>query len=739
MSLTMVVRRLLSYARPYPWKLVLLALGILIEILWQTLLPMSLPTLVDKAILPGDRHMLLLVLGVLGAGLVVSTIAAIGRDYLYARLSATVQNDLRRGIYSHLMRLSADFYSRTKVSDVMARFTTDLQTVDAALVFSLPVALINAGMVVWCAFLLLNLEWRLGLLTIVTLPLCFIGPRLLSPRATEASYNLKVEEGRVANVVQETVSAHTVVRVFNLQKRLIEAFREQVARLFSATARFQFLSSMVTRTPNLAIVIVLLSVVGSGAWLAVQGAMTVGAFVAFYALFQSISGAVAEVSLGVPALLGASGGIKRIEELLAERPRVVDRSGARNAGRLEREMALENVDFSYTGATRTLAGTSLTIRRGWIVGLVGGSGSGKSTVLSLLNRTYDPDAGRVTLDGLDLRDLTQESLRAQIAVVPQETFLFNISLLENIRIGRPSATVDDVERAARAAEIHSIIAALPEGYDTVAGERGGRLSGGQRQRVAIARALLQDPAVLLLDEATSALDPAAEESINATIEKLRGERTIVMVTHRLAAVVNADRIYVFDSGRMVEQGTHGQLLQCNGAYRKLWDKQNGIAVTPDGEQAAITPDWLKSVPAFAPLAEGQLADLAKRFAAEHFPEGRWIIREGDPGRKYYVIARGQVEVTRLQADGLEQRVACLQTGDQFGEMALLNNAPRNASVRAVTPTLVLALDRHAFQALISATPGLRERIEDVARAQQARAAAVYAAASGNRSTHDEGL
>src|SRR5262249_21204283 len=248
------------------------------------------------------------------------------------------------------------------------------------------------------------------------------------------------------------------------------------------------------------------------------------------------------------------------------------------------------------------------------VAFVGASGSGKSTMLSLILRFYDPQRGRVVLDGRALPEVTQESLRAQIGVVFQEPFLFNVSVRENIRLGRPVASDKEVEEAARAAEMHDILAALPQGYDTPAGERGGRFSGGQRQRIALARALIADPSILLLDEATSALDPATETSINATLERVGRGRTGISASHRLAHATRADRICVFDGGHLVEAGRHDELLRRDGAYRKLWDKQAGFTVSEEGDRAEVGVDRLRSMPILAELEPAMLTELSREFA-----------------------------------------------------------------------------------------------------------------------------
>jgi ATP-binding cassette subfamily B protein len=390
--------------------------------------------------------------------------------------------------------------------------------------------------------------------------------------------------------------------------------------------------------------------------------------------------------------------------VLGEPVDVTDAPQAAPLAPLSRELRFDHVDFSYTRDKPTLRGVDFTLPAGGWYALVGTSGCGKSTTLSLIMRFYDPVKGRVLLDGEDVRSHPVSSLRAQMGVVLQESFLFNLSVRENIRYGRVDATDADVEAAARAAEIHDAILALPEGYDTLVGERGGRLSGGQRQRVGVARALVRNPRLLLLDEATSALDPHTEAALNATLRRVGRDRTVISVTHRLDAVTQADRILVFDLGQLVEQGTHAELLAGDGLYAQLWQQQHG---SPGEVEARL----LARVPIFRPLAPAQIAALAGLVATERFAAGEPIVREGEPGDRLFILTRGLVEVVAEGPAGRPRRLAELRDGDYFGEVALLRRSARTASVRALSPTTALVLARQPFLALLEANPDLRAAFE----------------------------
>jgi len=326
-------------------------------------------------------------------------------------------------------------------------------------------------------------------------------------------------------------------------------------------------------------------------------------------------------------------------------------------------------------------------------------------------RLYDPCEGAICIDGVDLRHATEQSLREQMSYVPQESFLFNISIRENIRLGNMKATDAQVEQAAKAAEIHDIILKMPHRYETLVGERGGRLSGGQRQRIALARAILRKPEILILDEATSSLDAATEEAVNQTIERMAKGCTILSVTHRLSSIVNVDRIFVLEAGCVTEQGTHPELLAARGLYLRLWEKQTGLALADDGRRATVTPERLRQVPIFSELPE-ELIEAAIHFlGTEQYPAGRVIVQEGDMGNRLYIIVRGKVEVVRDSEPG---PLRVLETGDYFGEIALLRAVPRTATVRTLLPSVFLSIDRSEFDLLMERAPELRLRLEKTA-------------------------
>jgi ATP-binding cassette subfamily B protein len=421
---------------------------------------------------------------------------------------------------------------------------------------------------------------------------------------------------------------------------------------------------------------------------------------------------VGELASGLPDLIESSAGMQRVHELLEEEPEVTDAPGAVALPRFSGEITLKKVKFRYSGDKLNLDDVSMTIPAQSKVAFVGPSGCGKSTVLNLIMRFYDPDEGSVCFDGMDIRGIAQNSLRSHISLVSQDSFLYDTSIRENIRMGRRDASDEEVEEAAKLAEIHDIIQAMPEGYDTLVGEGGGRLSGGQRQRVALARAIVADPALLVLDEATSALDPGTAASVIRTLERISRGRTMIFVTHRLESARIADLVFVFDEGRLAEHGPHEQLLQENGVYARLWQRQAGFSLDQKGD-AKVEATRLREIPFLSKLDDATLTRIAPLFVTEHYAHGRVVIQEGDRGDRFYIIVRGQVEESRTIPGGKSEQLAVREDGDYFGQIALLRKVPRPGTYRALSDCTLLSLANEHFQRLMEVAPELHEAMEQV--------------------------
>jgi ATP-binding cassette subfamily B protein len=575
------------YLKNYKKILTFVGLGVLVETLFNVFMPLSLKFLIDDALGEEDFQALYVILGVLAAAGIFTSIVAVWYERWDARLAASIIADVRANLFEHVQNLPAAYFARTKRGEILSRFSIDLSAFEGSIKSfansaALPFLELIAGII-----LMLFLNWQLAAVALLVFPITLIGPRILTPKAVQANYEQKLNESAVLGMVQENIAAQAVVKAFSLQRRTFGWFTMRNNDVRRKTASAVFLSTMVERTVTISVLLLHLVVLAIGAYLATKGQITIGTFVTFESAFWEVSYNIAHLMHFIPVSIQAAAAVRHIQELLDEPTRGADdRPGAPDLPRITNDITFDRVTFQYEGSeTPVLDNFSLKLKVGKTIAIVGPSGSGKSTLLNLILRLYTPDEGRVTIDGVDIRRVTRESLRKSMAVVFQENMLFNMSIRENIRLGKEGATDEEVEQAARKAEIHRYIMSLPQKYDTLVGERGDTLSGGQRQRIAIARAIVRNPSVLLLDEATSALDQTTEAAINKTLMKLAKGRTMIFSTHRLTSVVDMDEIIVISGGRAIERGSHQKLLAANGVYRRLWDDQSH---TPHAE--ADKPD-----------------------------------------------------------------------------------------------------------------------------------------------------
>lgn len=557
-------------------KVSLILLGLLLEASYTSAIPLGFKCLIDDAIPSHDLYTFALVLGSLMVGAVVVAGAGLYRDYVYAQVCAAALSDIRQRMFDHLQRLSLGFFSRAESGTIVSRFSLDLSTVEQALTAVIPWAILPALDIVCTCVLLFVLDWRLAAVGMLVFPLTLIGPRIVAPRATIASATRKHSEAHVLTAVEENFSAPAVIRGFGLERCMEQGFARQLRELAELSARVGFLNALVERSAGLSILFLQVAVLGTGAYLSIHDSLSIGSLVSFQALFMSLSWSLSYVAQYLPTLVQATSSQQRIHELLHEQPQVIDTPAGPPCSGFRREITFDNVTFGYNTTRATLEAVSFTIRRGEWVAVVGPSGSGKTSLVQLLARFYDPEAGSILVDGQNLRTWPQDSWRAQLGIVFQDSVLFNTTIRENIRMGKLDATDAEVESAAQLASLHHWIDSLPEGYDTLVGERGSRLSGGQRQRLAIARALVRNPAILLLDEATTALDAVTSAAVDAVLQAVIPGRTVVSVTHRLDSSLHADNILVLDQGHMVEHGRHTELLALNGLYAHLWRQQRGV-------------------------------------------------------------------------------------------------------------------------------------------------------------------
>jgi ATP-binding cassette subfamily B protein len=564
------LRGLLPFLRPHRPLLACWLVALALSSSATLLLPVAVKYMIDQGFVAGssvDRWFALLF-----AVAVMLALATAARFYFVSLLGERVIADLRRALYGHLLALDQAFFERTRTGELLSRLSADTELLRSVVASSMSVALRSGITVTGSAVMLAVTSPRLALFALLGIPLVIL-PMVVSGRRVRGV--AKDSQDRVADAnarAGETLGAMHTVQSYAREDYERERFGSAVQVALGTARRRIRLQAMLT-----AVVIVLVfgsitAVLWIGAKDMVAGTMTpgtLGQFLLYAMLGAGSVGALTEVWAEVQR---AAGGMTRINELLQEQSVLaLPASPATLATPVRGELRLEGVRFHYPSRpdTAALDDFSLAVSPGETIALVGPSGAGKSTVLQLLLRFHDPEAGRITVDGVDLRELEPTTLRRHIALVPQDPMIFGASARENIRYGRLEASTAEIEAAARSAEAHDFLAALPEGYDSQLGERGARLSGGQQQRLAIARALLKDAPILLLDEATSALDSQSEQAVQQALERLMQGRTTLVIAHRLATVLKADRIVVMDQGRIVAQGTHAELLAQGGLYAEL--------------------------------------------------------------------------------------------------------------------------------------------------------------------------
>jgi len=599
-----LLRRVFQYARPYWLKIGLMLLTIVFISLFSLIPPLLYRDLIDRALPNRDFTRLnWLALGMIGIP-ILNGIVGVGQRWLSASIGEGLIMDLRNELFRHMQKMSLRFFTHTKTGELMSRLNNDVVGAQSALTGTFVTLITNAITLVSTLAIMLTLEWRLTVISIAVLPMFILPARRVGRILRHLRRQSLQFNAAMNNLMNETlnISGALLVKLFGRQEDEMRRFEERSGKVrdigvrSAVVGRWFFLSLSLVSAVGTAVIFWL------GGYLVLQGTFTIGTIVAFGAYLNQLYGPLMAMTNARVEFAQSMVSFERVFEVLDLPVEIQDAPDAIEPPECVGRVVYENVSFSYDaggdgGASKlavsskrpdaeagvfpavissrpqTLSDLSFTIEPGQIAALVGPSGAGKTTTTYLLPRLYDPTAGRILLDGHDIRKLKQRFLARHIGMVTQETFLLHDTIEANLRYANPRATQAELEEACRAANIHDFIADLPQGYQTVVGERGYRLSGGEKQRLALARVILKNPKILILDEATSNLDSQSEALIQSALERIMTNRTTLVIAHRLSTILSADVILVLDEGRLVEQGTHAELLAAGGLYASLYRTQ----------------------------------------------------------------------------------------------------------------------------------------------------------------------
>jgi len=565
--------RILSYIKPYMHRLIFAMFCTIMAAAGNLYIPWIIKDMIDEVLADKNGTMLNWIAASIIAIFVVRGLFWYGQNYLMSYVGQSVIIDIRAAVFKKLQRLSVSFYDKNKTGTIMSYVTNDVNALQSAMVENTIEMITEGFILIGSVVAMIYLDWRLTLFTVCTFPVVLWFMEFFGKKIRKTGGRIQECTADITSVLQESVASARVIKSFVREDYEVDRFDVENRANFRANMKNAQLMATLTPVVELVAAIGVTMIIWYGGNNVINGTITAGSLVAFLTYAVNISNPIKRLTRVIGNIQKALAAAQRVFMIIDMPEEIAESRDAKQLPEVSGKVEFQNVSFAYDDKGNVITDLSFSVKPGEVIAIVGPSGAGKSTIANLLPRFYDVNKGDIKIDGHSVREVTLDSLREQVGIVPQETMLFNGSVYNNILYGRLDATKEEIEAAAKAANAHDFIMQLTDGYETKLGDRGVNLSGGQRQRIAIARAILKNPRILILDEATSALDTESERVVQEALDRLMVGRTSFVIAHRLSTVKNADKILVLGKGNLVESGTHDELLALDGLYAHLYKIQ----------------------------------------------------------------------------------------------------------------------------------------------------------------------